>query len=108
MTNRLEESFELISNLLIMIPTHIMPGIILALSIYSKLNRFQDAINAYEYATLIKEDFASAYFNMGNAYMNLEEFRKAGEYYLKTLNYEEPNPGYLLLSGVELRKIRAV
>ncbi len=32
---------------------------------YSKLERYEEAVQAYEYATLVKEDFASAFFNLG-------------------------------------------
>jgi tetratricopeptide (TPR) repeat protein len=31
---------------------------------YSKLGRFEEAANAYEYAVAIQDDFASAYFNL--------------------------------------------
>jgi tetratricopeptide (TPR) repeat protein len=60
--------------------------------VYSKLLKWEEAANAYEYATLIKDDFASAHFNMGNSFMNLSRFTDATECYKKTIELEGPTP----------------
>lgn len=46
---------------------------------YSKDEKYADALWAYDYCTIIHEEFSSAYFNMGNIYLVLEEFHKAIE-----------------------------
>lgn len=46
---------------------------------YSKAEKYADALWAYDYCTIINEDFSSAYFNMGNIYLVLEQFHKAIE-----------------------------
>lgn len=57
---------------------------------YSKLNRFTEAITSYDYCTVIKETFSSAYFNRANCHGQLEEYNLAVEMYLKTFDYESP------------------
>jgi tetratricopeptide (TPR) repeat protein len=46
---------------------------------FSKAENYEKALWAYDYCTIISEDFASAYFNMGNIYLVLEKFEKAIE-----------------------------
>lgn len=46
---------------------------------YSKVEKYADALWAYDYCTIIHEDFSSAYFNMGNIYLVLEQYFKAIE-----------------------------
>ncbi len=46
---------------------------------FSKAENYDKALWAYDYCTIISEDFASAYFNMGNIYLVLEKFEKAIE-----------------------------
>jgi tetratricopeptide (TPR) repeat protein len=46
---------------------------------YSKAEKYADALWAYDYCTVINQDFSSAYFNMGNIYLALEKFSKAIE-----------------------------
>ena len=45
--------------------------------VYNRLGRFEEAIHAYDYALLIDDSFASAYFNMGNALMNTQQYEQA-------------------------------
>jgi tetratricopeptide (TPR) repeat protein len=58
---------------------------------FTKLSLFEKAIDAYDYAILIKDSFASAYFNKGNALVNLEKYAEAIEVYRHTFEYEQPN-----------------
>jgi tetratricopeptide (TPR) repeat protein len=58
---------------------------------YNKLNLFEKAIDAYDYAILIKENFSSAYFNKGNSLVNLDRYSEAIEVYKQTFEYEPPN-----------------
>ncbi|MEN8929092.1 MAG: tetratricopeptide repeat protein [Flavobacteriales bacterium] len=57
--------------------------------VYNERKQFKKAVFAFEYATLIKEDFASAYFNKGNAHYNLKEYGLALECYYNTFEYED-------------------
>lgn len=44
---------------------------------FSKYDQLEKAAWAYEYSTLINENFASAYFNWGNTLVELEKYREA-------------------------------
>lgn len=57
--------------------------------VYNEQKEFKKAVFAFDYATIIKEDFASAYFNKGNSHFNLDEFGEALECYYKTFEYED-------------------
>ncbi|MFT4753789.1 MAG: tetratricopeptide (TPR) repeat protein [Salibacteraceae bacterium] len=50
-------------------------------NMHMTIDEHEEAITAYEYATLINEDFSEAFFNLGNAYMKMELFEKAIESY---------------------------
>ena len=54
-------------------------------TVYSIQNKFEKAIDAYEYAVAINIEYSSAYFNMGNAYASLENFKDAIESYQEYL-----------------------
>jgi len=56
------------------------------------LERYEEAIEAYEFALAIDENFASAHFNMGNTFMNLEHYTKALDAFRKTIEIEGPSP----------------
>ncbi len=57
--------------------------------VYNERKEFKKAVFAFDYATIIKEDFASAYFNKGNSHFNLNEYGQALECYYKTFEYED-------------------
>lgn len=57
--------------------------------VHNERKEYKKAVFAFEYAVLIKEDFASAHFNKGNAHFNLKEYGLALESYYKTFEYEE-------------------
>lgn len=57
--------------------------------IYERMLSFTNALQAYEYATLIKEDFADAFFGMGTMYMNLKEYLKAREAFERVLELDQ-------------------
>lgn len=57
--------------------------------VYNERKEYKKAVFAFEYATLIKEDFASAHFNKGNAHYNLKEYGLALESYYKTFEHED-------------------
>src|SRR3546814_9774721 len=47
---------------------------------FNKLGLFEKAIDAYDYAILVRDNFAAAYFNKGNALMRSEERRVGKEW----------------------------
>ena len=57
--------------------------------VYNEKKEYKKAVFSFEYATLIKDDFASAYFNKANAHYNLKEYGQALECYYKTFEYED-------------------
>ncbi|MDX1905365.1 MAG: tetratricopeptide repeat protein [Thermonemataceae bacterium] len=57
--------------------------------IYERLGQAENALQAFEYATLIKDDFADAYFGMGTSYMNLHHYIEARQVFEKVLALEE-------------------
>ncbi len=57
---------------------------------FSKLGKFEESIKAYDYCTIIKDTFSSAYFNRANCHSQLGEYHMAIEMYLKTFEYETP------------------
>jgi tetratricopeptide (TPR) repeat protein len=63
------------------------------------MGKFEEAIQAYDYALLIDDSFASAYFNLGNALMNTNQFEEALEAYQNTINCEGEQCRKLLLPG---------
>jgi tetratricopeptide (TPR) repeat protein len=73
--------------------------------VYSKMFQWENAIRAYEYATLLKEDLSSAYFNKGNAHMNLGSFSEANECYKTTLELEGPTPDVLCCIAATYEKM---
>ena len=65
-----------------------------------KLKKYEDALQAYDYAIIIEEDFSSAYFNMGNTYMSVANYDKALECFKKTEELEEwDDPNLFLCFG---------
>jgi tetratricopeptide (TPR) repeat protein len=56
--------------------------------VYHKLGKFEEAVEAFEYATLIEEGFASAFFNMGNSLISLQKYPQAIDAYKKTIEIE--------------------
>ncbi len=61
-------------------------------NMYLTIEDHDKAINAYEYATLINEEFSEAYFNLGNVFMKEEKFADAIEAYKSSVtdNYNDP------------------
>jgi tetratricopeptide (TPR) repeat protein len=55
---------------------------------FSKAEKYADALWAYDYCTIIHEEFSSAYFNMGNIYLVLEEFHKAIESFERCIDID--------------------
>src|SRR3546814_16766745 len=56
---------------------------------FNKLGLFEKAIDAYDYAILVRDNFAAAYFNKGNALMNLERFQEAIHVFRQTFERSE-------------------
>jgi len=65
----------------------------------SRLANYEQAIGAYEYATLIKPDFAAAHVNLANNFVYLGEFTKAIESFQAAADLDEPNPDILCNIG---------
>ncbi|HEU4719066.1 MAG TPA: tetratricopeptide repeat protein [Bacteroidia bacterium] len=56
---------------------------------YSRAADYEKAIGAYDYALLIREDFASAIFNKAHALATLGRHDEAIQLFLETFRYEE-------------------
>jgi tetratricopeptide (TPR) repeat protein len=52
----------------------------------------------------IQDDFASAYFNLGNAYMNLTNWTKAEECYRYCLEHEDKSPEVYCCLGASIER----
>ncbi len=59
--------------------------------IYSKLSMLEKAIDAFDYVTVIKEDFIPAYFNKATAYAALEKYTEAIKAYEEIFQFEHPD-----------------
>ena len=59
--------------------------------LYTKQGAFEDAITAYDYTLLIKEDFAPALLDMAQALSFLEKFTEAIEKYKTAFEYCKPD-----------------
>ncbi len=57
---------------------------------YSKLGQHLNAIDAYDFAIAIDENFASGYFNKAHALANLGNYYEAISLYRETFKYEDP------------------
>jgi len=73
--------------------------------VFNKIDRYEEAYQAFEYASLIDERFARAYFYMGNALMNLKEYAKAADTYRQALLYENHADFYCHLAAA-LEKLK--
>ena len=59
---------------------------------YMNVDNYTEALKAYEYATLINEDFSEAFFNLGNAYMKMERFADAIDAYKSSITPDYIDP----------------
>jgi len=60
--------------------------------LYTRLEMPEKAIDAYDFAISIKEDFAHAYFNKASVYANEGDFKNALESYMDCSKHEGLNP----------------
>lgn len=56
-----------------------------------KLGRYQQAIEEYEKAIILKKDFVDAYFNLAFLYKKNKQYQKAITYYKKVIALEKDN-----------------
>ncbi len=63
------------------------------------LNQYEEAIRAFEYATLIDEDFLGAYMEKAKAYERLNQYDKAIESYSRTIELDDATSYALLRIG---------
>ncbi len=59
--------------------------------LYGKQNQYDEALIAYDYCLLIKEDFAPAHLDMAQALAMLEKFREAIDRYQIAFEYCKPD-----------------
>ncbi len=64
-----------------------------------KLGEFEQAVFAFDYATIIQEEFISAYYGKANALMELERYDEAIRTCLQSLNYDRHDVAILLCLG---------
>lgn len=55
---------------------------------YGKMELSEKAIDCYDFAIAIKEDFSSAYFNKAHCFSQKEEYRRALECFKETLQFD--------------------
>ena len=63
------------------------------------LKEYDEAIRAFDYATLIDEDFLGAYMEKAKAYERLKEYEKAIESYKRTIELDDATSYALLRIG---------
>lgn len=71
---------------------------------YGKLEQNQKALEAFEYATLIQEDFTPAHYELGNAFMNLKQYKDAQKAYTQALIFGDESPELLCSLGASYEK----
>jgi tetratricopeptide (TPR) repeat protein len=59
--------------------------------LYGKVGLHENALKAYDYCLLIKEDFAPAHLDLANALSMLERFEEAIQRYLTAFEYCQPD-----------------
>lgn len=63
---------------------------------YCRMEMYEEALQAFEYATLSDKEFTLAYRESGHVYMNTGEYRLAQQQYTQALEYEDDPDAYLL------------
>ena len=58
--------------------------------VQSKLELYEKALDAFDFAIVINEEFTTAYFNKANALYNLERYNEAISVYKETFSLEKP------------------
>jgi|GEM_PF-267598 len=88
--NRIGEGIEFYKRLIDESPYSFMLWYYLG-ELYTKAGDFEEAIRAYDYTILIKEDFAPAHLDMAQALAMLERFRDAIERFKLAFEYCTPD-----------------
>lgn len=70
-----------------------------------ELKRYDDALRAYEFATLIDDEFLGAFMEKAKAFERLKRYEEAIESYNRTLELDDPTPYALLRMGKCYEKI---
>ncbi|MCB0397019.1 MAG: tetratricopeptide repeat protein [Flavobacteriales bacterium] len=86
-TDQVEESIRFHSYLIDNQPYHETAWYNLGIA-YSKLEKFENALDAFEYATLIRDDYADAHFEMGETLSALGRRNDAIKAYEKALDHQ--------------------
>ncbi len=63
---------------------------------YGKAEQYEEALQAFEYATLSQRDFALAYQEAGHVHMSLAQYTLAQQQYTQALEYGDEKDTYLL------------
>jgi tetratricopeptide (TPR) repeat protein len=67
--------------------------------LYYGLKNYEDALRAFDYATLIDEDFLGAFMEKGKAFERLRRYEDAIESYNRTIELDDPTSYALLRIG---------
>jgi tetratricopeptide (TPR) repeat protein len=70
--------------------------------------KYEEAYVAFDYATLIDEDFSGAFIEKGKCLEKLKRFDEAIESYLETLEIDEPNSFTFLRLGKCYEKVKNI
>jgi len=57
-----------------------------------KSGKFEDAVKFYKQAIKLKQDYAEAHYNLGDAYFQLKQYKQAIEAYKQALRYQSNLP----------------
>jgi Ca-activated chloride channel family protein len=57
-----------------------------------RARKFEEAIKSYQEAIKLKQDFAEAYYHLGDAYFQLAQYKKAIEAYKQAARYRPESP----------------
>ena len=74
--------------------------------LHCKTDSNEDALQAFEYATLSQKDFDLAYKEAGHVYMNLGQYAQAQQQYYFALEYGEDDPHLLCCLGASFERMR--
>jgi tetratricopeptide (TPR) repeat protein len=73
---------------------------------YSGLGLFEKAIEAFEFALAINEDYEYAYKDAADIYFRLKQYEKAAEYYLKVASIAKPYKELFYCTGESYEKLK--
>lgn len=72
---------------------------------YSRIKKYQLAVENYKKALKIKKDFASAHYNLGCVYLDLKEYKKAKKSFIAATVYDSSERKYFYNLAYAYKKL---